>query len=200
MKLLDIYNQYPILVKAINFINLTNPSNQCPYHGIDHLFTVFKYAATLSGKYSDSRLHVLLAALFHDYSHKGSMGNDADNINKALYGVQLFHEAHPDFDLNLVNYLIKCTEFPYVIPESELTHDAKIMRDADLSYLLEEISIVKLYSGLRKEFGFNLTDFMNSQIGFFNTVKYHDSELQSLWANHIKADRIAELKILQANV
>lgn len=199
MKLLDIYNKYPIIVKAINFINLTNPSNQCPYHGIDHLFTVFSYAAKLSEHNSEHRLELLIAALFHDYSHKGSMGNDADNINKALYGVQLFHEGNPDFDLGIVTYLIKCTEFPYVVPESGLSIDAKIIRDADLSYLLEDISIVKLYSGLRKEFGFSLTDFMNSQIGFFNSVKYHDVYLQSLWLDKYQI-RVEELNLLQANV
>lgn len=199
MKLLDIYKQYPLVLKAINFINLTNPSNQCPYHGIDHLFTVFSYAAKLSEHNSENRLELLIAALFHDYSHKGSMGNDHDNITKALYGVQLFHDANPDFDLGVVYYLIQCTEFPYVIPEDQLTHNAKIIRDADLSYLLEDISIVKLYSGLRKEFGFNLTDFMNSQINFFNSVKYYDVYLQSLWLDKYLI-RVEELNLLQANV
>lgn len=200
MKQLDIYTKYPVLVDAIVYINETNPSNTCPYHGIDHLFTVFKYACDVSD-YSacDHRLELLVAALFHDYAHAGKMGNDHENIMRALDGMSEFHNLFPNFDLVYACYVISCTEYPYVVSQEELTKEGMIIRDCDLSYLLEDISIVKLYSGLRAEFGFTLKKFVESQKAFFDNVKFNDKVLQIVW-NEKKSERYAELELLSVKM
>lgn len=201
--LLTIYNKYPIIGKALNFINLTNSSNNCHYHGIDHLFTVFEHCVHVLNETHENlithELELYLAALFHDYEHKGKMGNDFENIDKAKKGVLDFYNIYPEFDINEVLFLISCTEYPYIIKESDLTYEAKILRDADMSYLLQDISIVKLYYGLRTEFNMNLIDFINGQINFFNNLKFYDTYTQLRWIS-IKNNRIAELEYLKNNI
>lgn len=197
MKLLDIYTQYPVLIDAIKYIIENNPGNGHSYHGIDHLFTVFKYACDVS-EYNkcENRLELLVAALFHDYDHKGKMGNDNENILKACDGLSEFHTLFPVFDLAFACYIITCTEYPYVVPEEDLTKEGKIIRDCDLSYLFEDLSIVKLYYGLRTEFGTTLEQFVSSQDKFFNSVKFYDDVLQLNW-EHAKSNRFAELELLK---
>jgi len=204
MRLLEIYQKYPILVKAINFINLTNQSsNRHPYHSIDHLFTVFKSCVDVSSFSSISdqelELELFIAALFHDYGHKGVMGNDHDNIVNAIDGLNFFYAANPEFNIDIVISLIQATEYPYVVEEKDLTIEAKILRDADMSYLFDDLSIVKLYSGLRKEFGQDLTTFINNQSSFLNNMKFYIPSNQQLW-EICKPLRLAELKLISENV
>lgn len=200
MKLLGIYTKYPVIVNAIKYINESNPGNGHPYHGIDHLFTVFKCACDVS-EYNvcDNRPELLIAALFHDYNHLGKMGNDHANILKACDGLVEFHIKFPDFDLAYACYIITCTEFPYVVSEEELTKEGQIIRDCDLSYLFDDLSIVKLYSGLRTEFGTTLDEFTSTQDKFFNNVKFHDEILQMNWENYHRPNRFAELELLKKN-
>lgn len=200
MKQLDIYKKFPVLIDALVYINENNPSNACPYHGIDHLYTVFKYACDVSDYNAcEHRLELLVAALFHDYAHAGKMGNDHENILKACDGMSEFHTLFPHFDLAYACYVISCTEYPYVVAEEELTKEGMTIRDCDLSYLLEDISIVKLYSGLRSEFGFTLQKFVESQKAFFDSVKFYDKVLQIFWTEK-KIDRLAELELLSVKM
>ena len=193
----ELYQRYPILIRALKFINLTNPSNQCPYHGIDHLFTVFEFAANHCD-HAEHKLELLIAALFHDYAHKGAMGGDHENILKACDGVRKFHSDNKEFDVNYVIFLICCTEYPYVVEESDLTEEAKILRDADMSYLFQNLSIVKLYSGLRKEFNYTFKQFTDMQETFFNGLKFYDPYTQMEWTIARK-ERLKELKLILEN-
>jgi hypothetical protein len=148
----------------------------------------------------EHELELLIAALFHDYDHAGKLGNDALNIYNAKEGLKLFYQANPEFDIDTVFFLITCTEYPYTIPDNELSPEAKMLRDADMSYLLEDLSIVKLYSGLRKEFGISLQDFISSQDKFFNSVKFHDAYTQAKWKATAKAKRLTECEYLKKNL
>lgn len=193
-----------LYIKAINFINLTNPSNHLPYHGIDHLFSVFEHTklvlendSTVKGLLKDTDL--LIAALFHDYDHSGGKATDDVNINNAIQGVSIFHTANPEFDLNNVIYLIRCTQYPYVVSDEELTTEAKLLRDSDMCYLLQDLSIVKLYSGLRAEFGNSLDDFLNNQYKFISNLKFEIDYNIKMW-EILKDKRLKELQLLKDNV
>lgn len=197
MNLIEIYKKFPTTVKALKYVHQNNPSNGNPYHGIDHLFMVFKYAANISVfPEPEFKNELLVAALFHDFGHVGKMGNDNANILVAQEALTKFHGLHPEFNLDVALYLIGCTEYPYVVEDKDLTMEAMILRDSDFSYLFEDISIVKLYSGLRSEFGSTLEDFMNSQPKFLEGVKFHDETLQNAW-EVIKVQRLEELSLLQ---
>jgi len=200
MRIQDIYTKFPILINALIYINENNPSNACPYHGIDHLYTVFKYACDVSEYCScEYRLELLVAALFHDYAHAGKMGNDHKNILNACDGLSGFHALFPEFDLAYAWYIITCTEYPYVVDDEELTTEGRIIRDCDMSYLFEDIAIVKLYYGLRTEFGFTLKKFVESQKAFFDSVKFYNKVLQIVWTEK-KIDRYTELELLSVKM
>ena len=200
MKLLDIYTKYPILINAINYIVENNPGNEHPYHGIDHLFTVFKYACDVS-EYNkcENRLELLVAALFHDYGHRGKLGDDADNIAKSCAELTTFHSKFPDFDLIKACHIIECTQYPYVIEDSDLTKEGEIIRDCDMSYMFEDLSIVKLYYGLRTEFNKTLPEFVETQGDFISNLKFYDDVLQMNW-EHAKENRLAELQLIKEKI
>jgi len=203
-----LYQKYPILIKAINFINISNgESNHLPYHGIDHLFSVLEMCYkiitnNISYEYDvNYKLELYIAALFHDYAHSGGKLNDSENIINALDGVMLFHKANPEFDLNIVIQIIKATEYPYTIDENDFTlFEQKLIRDADMCYLFQPLSIVKLYSGLRTEFGTDYNTFLTNQINFLNGVKFYNDYYNSMWNTVIKQERLNELEMLKQYV
>ena len=195
--MLKYYIKYPVLIKALKFINQTNPGNKNTYHNIDRLFTVFKYTTILSEQISiKNEIELFIAALFHDYNHLGKMGNDNLNIEKAKYTVAEFHKLFPEFNLDIVHYLIDCTEYPYTVKDKALTIEGKMIRDADMSYILEDISIVKLYYGLRNEFDQTLETFLDNQTNFLSNVKFYTPYLQNIW-NSIKEDKLYEIELLK---
>jgi len=204
----DLYEKYPILIKAINFINISNgSSNHLQYHSIDHLFSVFQMCFEIIhyNKVYDYdvnyKLELYIAALFHDYAHSGGKLTDSENIINALDGVMLFHKANPEFDLNIVIQIIKATEYPYTIDENDFTlFEQKIIRDADMCYLFQPLSIVKLYSGLRSEFGTDYNTFLNNQFNFLNNVKFYTEYHNNLWENSVKELRLNELEMLKQYV
>lgn len=203
-----LYEEYPILIKAINFINISNgESNHLPYHGIDHLFSVFQMCYEIlhynkSYEYDvNYKLELYIAALFHDYAHSGGKLSDAENIINALDGVMLFHKANPEFDLNIVVQIIKATEYPYTISDAEITLlEQKIIRDADMCYLFQPLSIVKLYCGLRNEFGTDYNTFLNNQYNFLNGVTFYTEYHNNLWLETVKEYRLNELEMLKQYV
>lgn len=191
-----------LYTKAINFLSISNPSNFLPYHGIDHLWSVYNSCMLMINQSPETikDKELLIAALFHDYDHSGGKLSDAQNITNALMGVQLFHQANPEFDLFYVKFLISCTEYPYTVEESDLTIESKMLRDADMCYLFEDLSIVKLYSGLRKEFNQGLTLFLNNQFNFLSNTKFYIPDNQTKWENGIKEQRLKELNELKKYV
>lgn len=202
--MLKIYENYPILINAINFINISNTeSNNLPYHGIDHLFCVFEMMHNIIDNNSydiDNKKELYLASLFHDYAHSGGSLTDKENIINALDGLILFHKAHHDFNLEIAIDLIKATEFPYNIKEEDLSFLQKLMRDADLCYLFSNLSIVKLYNGLRNEFKSGYNTFLTNQFNFLNSVKFYNEYYNKLWQNEIKEIRLKELELLKKYV
>jgi hypothetical protein len=179
------YNQHPLIVKAIKYIIQNNISNINPYHNIFHLFYVFKYVNQISTLINyECSIDLYIAALFHDYEHAGKMGNDSVNIGKAIDGVIEFKKQNTELfntncNLDNISHLIKCTEYPYVIQEEDLGLEGKIIRDADMSYMFEDISIVALYYGLNKEFGNDLEKFLENQEKFLLSIKFYTEILQN---------------------
>lgn len=203
-----LYDEYPILIKAINFINISNTnSNHLPYHGIDHLFSVLQMCYEIiirNNAYEydvNFKLELYLAALFHDYAHSGGKLSDDINIINALEGLYLFHKANPEFDLNITSKIIRATEYPYSIQDNELElFEQKIIRDADMCYLFQPLSIVKLYSGLRSEFNTDYNIFLTNQYNFLSNIKFNTEYHNNLWQNEVKDMRLNELELLKKYV
>jgi len=206
--MIQIYEQYPLTVKAINFINLKNPSNNVPYHGIDHLFEVFRFSYTIfendivcksTSTQNLNKLEILIAALFHDYNHSTGRLTDSENISNAILGLNEFYDLYPYFDLDVVKSIIYATEYPYTISDQELSLEQQIIRDADMCYLFYDLSIVKLYQGLRTEFSKDLPTFLDNQKVFLDNMSFYTDRCQKLWILY-KDIRKKELNMLIENL
>ena len=201
--MIQIYEQYPLTLKAINFLNENNPSNNAPYHGIDHLFEVFKFSYSISQFVPDNdeinKLELLIACLFHDYNHSCGKLKDSENISNAIDGLTMFHKIYPEFDLKITKDIIRATEYPYTLSDEDLTIEQKIIRDSDMCYLFNDISIVKLYQGLRTEFNQNLDVFLSNQGKFLDNVHFYTDKCQLMWSYSYKDVRKKELEMLIKN-
>lgn len=209
--MLEIYKKYPSVVKAIQFVIDENvKGNFNKYHGMFHLFYVFKWAAQLSEYASNAHglrtEELLVAALFHDAGHVGKMGDDSINIAEAQWNVDEFSEWMKDqdpldqskqLDYEYIKYLIECTQFPYTKTNDEITIEGRILRDADMSYFFEDISIFAIYVGLREEFGKDMPSFLETQGGFITSIKFNTPELQLQWEEVYKDVRLKELNLLK---
>jgi hypothetical protein len=200
--MIQIYEKYPLTLKVIKFLNENNSSNNAPYHGIDHLFEVFKFSYSISQFVPNNeinKLELLIACLFHDYNHSCGKLKDSENISNAIDGLTMFHEIHPEFDLEITKDIIRATEYPYTLPDEDLTIEQKIIRDSDMCYLFNDISIVKLYQGLRTEFNQNLDDFLSNQGKFLDNVHFYTEKCQQMWSYSYKDVRKKELEMLIKN-
>lgn len=191
-----------LFFKAINYISQTSESNFLPYHGIDHLYTVYLWSDIIAehSDLSENRTELLIAALFHDYNHSGGVLTDSENITNAIIGLKQFHLLHPEFNLEYACYLIKCTEYPYKIEDNELDEYGQVIRDADMSYMFEAISTTKLYTGLRTEFKQDLKTFYKNQYNFLTSLKFYTKYASDLWENVYKNVRLKNLEDLMKNV
>lgn len=192
-----------LITEAIVYINKNNPSNHLPYHSIDHLFEVYNQTKNISLTDKTVRDNIqyknelLIAALFHDYNHSGGKLTDSENVSNAIMGCNEFLDSiDNNLDKDIIADIIKATEFPSPIDKEDLTLEQKVIQDADMCYLFKDIAIVKLYCGLREEFDQDLTEFLNNQLNFLESVKFNTDKLQEIWFNYTKEDRINELKQL----
>ena len=65
-----------------------------------------------------------------------------------------------------------------------------------MSYIIEDISIVKLYYGLRNEFDQPLNEFLENQIKFYTNIKFYTQYMQNIWYK-IKEDKLKEIEFLK---
>lgn len=194
---------FPILPSAINWVITNNPGNWNPYHGINHLFTVFQFVAnTISFIKTEKKQELLLAALFHDYSHIGKAGDDTKNVQYASERCANFidnytsaNRSYP-IDREFTLRLIEITRFPYIIDDSELNTEELLLRDADLAYLYSPICIPMCLGGLRAELGVDYDAFLDSQAGFINSVKPRIPQVAELWSIQ-KPYRLEEIECLK---
>jgi HD superfamily phosphodiesterase len=193
-----------IINKAIRYIIENNPSNHVPYHGIDHLFEVYDFAREIMMNHprviwnTINEEALLLACLFHDYNHAGKMIDDNINIQNAIIGLNTFLDTiNYDKDRTIIEDIIQATKFPTDLSKEELTIEQKIIQDADMCYLFKDIAIVKLYSGLRNEFGQDLDKFLDGQSKFFDSIKFNTEYCLKKWDSyyyHIRLNEIEDLK------
>ncbi|MEZ4114149.1 MAG: hypothetical protein R3B65_01675 [Candidatus Paceibacterota bacterium] len=72
---------------------------------------------------------LLIAALFHDFNHSGkSRGKDGEEIEVALMSLRHYILPEDRDRLIFISNIIKATQFPYVVPENELTISMRIIR------------------------------------------------------------------------
>jgi HD superfamily phosphodiesterase len=174
--------------------NLSNP-----YHNFRHIFHVvylcYKAIHYYEGKIGkrDARA-LLIAAMFHDFNHRGKTGNDDLNIILALRGLwdNILEEDKPLFPLMVK--LIQATEYPHKTPGEELSLLAQILRDADISQAFSLAWIQQIVFGLAGEMGMPTKAILEMQGKFLASIKF-----QTTWAKEEYPKEVILAKVTEAN-
>ncbi|MDP3954167.1 MAG: hypothetical protein Q8Q06_01980 [bacterium] len=133
---------------------------------------------------------ILIAALFHDFDHSGRVGQDDLEIERAVRGLRANILGIDKYFQNDIEHLIRATEFPYKVPSSELTLEAQILRDADLSQALSVAWIQQVVFGLAEEMRKTPLEILKMQEGFLSNLKFSTD-----WAKQAFTQESIELKI-----
>ena len=182
-----------------DYISKNNKTDNA-YHNNKHMIDVFNNAMTLFNEYKnefnltpDDKLHLGLAALFHDFNHSGGKLKDSENIELALAALKEYlDEVNKPALYNDVKHIIIATEFPHNDINPDILQ--KIIRDADTMGGItgDWMSVVK---SLATELNKSLEEFIPSQISFLQSVKYNTDYCNQLLANN-KESIIKELEQL----
>jgi len=177
-----------------------------PYHNFRHMMHVTYlchdacqfYANTLNKRQMRT---LLIAALFHDFDHRGTLGEDSLNILLAIRGIEKY--VLPDDKPYLADIidLIQATEYPYKTASSDLPLSQQIIRDADLSQSLNSAWIQQVVFGLSVEKQKKPLEILKSQRDFHQSLKFATEWAHTLWPHELieaKMDEAANLlKILE---
>jgi 3'5'-cyclic nucleotide phosphodiesterase len=169
-----------------------------PYHNFGHctyvLWRCHEGARFHQKQLSKRRVrNLLIAALFHDYDHRGVMGNDTENIALAMNTLEEL-VLHVDKESLLdIKLLIRATEFPHVITHDELPLEGLILRDADMMQAFSPTWIQQVVFGLAAEWGKSPKEVLAMQKSFLGAVAF-----QTEWARLEIPDVVVALKVNEA--
>ena len=169
-----------------------------PYHNMRHMLHVMWNTYNGAMFYNiDGRTlrNMLIAALFHDYGHTGSTADDSINIAIAITGLD--HSILPEdvpYRREITSY-IKATGVPPIeIEDTEENLPQLILRDADLSYTLEDVWIQPVNFGLNVEMGISTEKILKFQETFLTKILV----LSTGWAKQKYSQKIKD-RIEEAN-
>lgn len=180
-----------------------NEGSHNPYHNTFHTITVFvnsyKIAKTEKCSYSQIR-NVLIAALFHDFNHSGGKKPDSENIKEAISKFLEYSQESEQTNETIIE-IIKSTEYPYIIKESDLNLEQRIIRDADITQMYTDNFLQQVIFGLLvQEQGLTLKEAIETQLKFMNYIhpltKY-GNELCDKYLNKRFADVLYINKIIR---
>ncbi len=166
------------------------------YHNFGHICHVlwFCYECLLETTTEEipprQARNLLIAAIFHDFGHSGQCGNDKKEIGRAIRKLRKYIQDHDRLSLAQIESLIKSTQFPYEDDESNLSIEAKILRDADQSQCFSPIWIQRVIFGLAKEKGLSPKEMLLEQEQFLRDVRF-----RTRWAKKKFPPRVIEAKL-----
>lgn len=148
------------------------------YHNFRHMFhvtwlcyqAIIFYGERLSKR--DAR-NLLIAAMFHDFDHPGTLGHDDLNVERAIRGLRKWITHH---DMDYMEYLaslIRSTEYPHVSPTRKLDLCGQILRDADMGQSFAQAWLQQVVFGFAKEWSRNPLEILKSQPAFLRSVEFH---------------------------
>jgi HD superfamily phosphodiesterase len=169
-----------------------------PYHNMRHMLHVMwnTYNGAMFYKIGGRTLrNMLIAALFHDFGHTGNTVDDSINIAIAIAGLE--HNLLPEdvpYRSEITSY-IKATEMPSsTIDNAEENLPKLILRDADLSYTLEDVWIQPVNFGLNFEMGISTEKILKFQETFLTKILV----LSTDWAKQKYSQKIKD-RVEEAN-
>ncbi len=178
---------------------------QRPYHNFRHMTHVAWLCHDACRFYKNrlslrERRNIMIAAMFHDYDHPGTAGNDDLNIERAIRGLvqHLLPEDKPHLDD--IAQLIRITEYPppKVLAGASLNLDEKIMRDTDLSQALSVAWIQQVIFGLAAEWNKTPLEVLKIQEPFLRSLTFQTEWAKDFFSQKAIDDKIAEARELLA--
>ena len=202
MKFLDIINARPFLKSPLKYVMLHSKSNHAGYHNFFHVQTLFEqcYEALRYETVHASRDNVVLTAvLFHDFNHSMGEKNDAENIKRAIAGFKKwntkYNGGNKEFFAEVVE-VIKATQYPYAIDAKDLSIEQAIIRDADLTQILQPTWIAMNVLGLAKELKKPIGAVIGGNMEFFRNIHPQTKWFKMKWGAK-QAEVFAELEKLK---
>ena len=172
-----------------------------PYHNFRHLCHILYlcYQACLyyEGKMTPRQMrNLLIAALFHDFGHSGQVSPDNINIGRSIAALKNYLKPEDQTEFEEISNLIKATEFPYTIPDDEVSLAGQIIRDADLSQALSSSWIQQVVFGLATEWGKQPIEVLKIQEPFLRKLKFHTTWAKTCFPPEDVAAKIIEARRL----
>lgn len=175
--------------------NLNNP-----YHNFRHMMHVTWLCHQACIYYGDDlskrqKRNLLVAAMFHDFDHRGTTGPDILNIRLAIQAFEKYvlPEDRPFMDPIIA--LIGITEFPYKVTEG-LDLCSQIMRDSDLSQALNSVWLQQVIFGLAAEWNRTPLEILKAQNNFHRSLNFYTAWARDNWPKEEIEKKIDEVNKL----
>ncbi|MFH1956216.1 MAG: hypothetical protein ABIJ28_01020 [Patescibacteria group bacterium] len=170
-----------------------------PYHNFRHMFHVLWLCYQACNFYKDvlsprEMRNLLIAAMFHDFDHSGRNDHDSEQIKSAILGLQRHVLEEDAENISYIINLILATEFPYKIPSSHLILKKQILRDADLSQVLNVAWIQHIVFGLAEEWGKAPMEILQMQEGFLNSLQFNTEWAKTMFPKENIKEKIEEVR------
>jgi hypothetical protein len=138
--------------------------------------------------------NMMVAAIFHDFDHRGVKGDDSLNIELALSALRRFSLPLDKDHLEDIELLIRGTQYPYVLEDHELPLEGLILRDADMMQAYSKAWIQQVIFGLAEEGEASPVDVLKMQEKFLVEQKF-----KTPWARWLLPQPVIDLKVSEAN-
>ena len=182
---MDIYNviyENKNFSNAFKYIFFNNKSNNAPYHHLNHMVMVSKWAYIiyLSDLQKRDELkregvfeNLIISCLFHDMNHSMGEENDEYNVKQSIESFKKWYSEYEPkgIDKDIVIQTIKATQYPYVIKDEDLNYLQCIIRDADLLVSHDTDWLNNIIFGLKKEMGVDeMEKMIDGNISFHSNI------------------------------
>lgn len=176
-----------------------NTAINAPYHNLYHTFCVIENCYKIAKDENISKPEIrllLLAAIFHDFNHSQGKRYDEENVKMARKKFMNFSTESDDVNIEVIE-LILATQYPYVIPDEDLSLLQKIIRDADMMQLFEKNFIQQLWIGLlQQELDKSKKDAIEMQLKFMKSIKFYTPYAQRI-SNELLQNRIKTFEYIK---
>jgi hypothetical protein len=138
--------------------------------------------------------NLLIAALFHDFDHRGILVNDDLNIDRAIQGLDRCLLPEDEHHRDDIVAIIRATEYPHKVGASELTLPEMIMRDADVLQAFSPAWIQQIIFGLGDEQKETPIGMLRLQVPYLEGLKWNTEWAKERYPKSIIQDKIKEVR------
>lgn len=175
-----------------------------PYHNLRHILHVLWLCHKACQFYKPDEhqseclwprrmRNLLIAAIFHDFNHRGVAGNDHLNIELAIAALREHVLPKDRSHIAEIETIIRATQFPYVVPTEQLSLPEQIIRDADMAQALSVAWLQQVVFGLAKEWGKDPMEVLQMQEPFHHHLHFHTAWARAEFPESAIKGKVAEV-------